>query len=187
MNILILASGGIDSTALIPYYKKLDYNIELLWIDYSQKSSKLEEVAIDKISTFFKLNLIKAKISELKPILNKFEYQGRNLFLISTALLFFPFASGLIAIGIRENYDYKDCSPNFINGIKNMVINQTGGIIDVDFPLFSINKAETIKILLNDGFPIELCYSCDQGTSPVCNHCPSCMEVNGALKELHIN
>ena len=56
-SVLILGSGGIDSTACIQFYKNLNFQIEVLFIDFGQVSSKKEYSAIKTIAEFYKVKL----------------------------------------------------------------------------------------------------------------------------------
>lgn len=178
--VLILSSGGVDSTSLIPYYQKMNYNIKLLWIDYGQQSRVMEQKAIKKLGLYFELNITIIQNRGYQPNLNNYEYQGRNLFLISTALLNFPLDYGLIALGIRENIRYDDCSLYFTQKANEIVEYLTSGRITIDIPLFNVSKIETLKYCFKNNVPIELTYSCDIGNNLPCNLCPSCLELNEA-------
>ena len=115
------------------------------------------------------------------------KYQGRNLFLISLAILNYPFKNGLIALGLRLNPKYVDCSQVFIDQTKRTIALLTEGRVELDFPLLNVSKAQTIKYCINNDIPINLTYSCDTGSEIPCKKCPSCYEVEYAYKELENN
>ncbi|HDZ40861.1 MAG TPA: hypothetical protein ENH59_04180, partial [Bacteroidetes bacterium] len=81
-NVLVLFSGGIDSTSCIHYYQKLDYNVIGLFIDYGQPAANQERIAVEKISDILGIDIIKIK-SKI-ALNNKGGFiQGRNLLLFA--------------------------------------------------------------------------------------------------------
>jgi 7-cyano-7-deazaguanine synthase len=122
------------------------------------------------------------------PLHNKigYEYIGRNLFLISVATMVFPFDYGLISSGIRLNSNYKDCSLFFIKLAKQIVEFMSDGTINVDLPFLMSSKKDVIEFCLENSVPLDLTYSCDEGESVPCRHCPSCVELKEAYEEVGI-
>jgi len=184
LKVFLLFSGGIDSTSLIRYYLDSNFEVKLIWIDYDQKPAKMENKAIDRISEYYKIDLLKINTGIKKPRIDNFEYLGRNLMLFSVALMNFPFKNGLISAGIRLNPRYLDCCEIFTKQIRNMIEFLSRGEISVDFPLIKSSKLLTLRYSLKNQVPLEYTYSCDVGTNPSCNVCPSCIEVQNAYREL---
>ena len=58
-NVLVLLSGGIDSTC-IHYYQNLGYNVKGLFIDYGQPAANQENI-IKKISDILKIDFLQFK------------------------------------------------------------------------------------------------------------------------------
>ncbi len=183
-KVLILCSGGVDSTTLIPYYQDTDFEMKLFWVEYGQNSASMENLAVSRISKHYGLELIKLKSGIKKPYKIGFEYQGRNLFLVSLALLMFPYDYGIISAGIRFNFDYSDCSEPFVSQIKSMVEFLSNGRIGVDLPLVNSAKTAILEYCVLKEVPLEATYSCEQGNPSPCNTCPSCIELNQARQEL---
>src|SRR5258706_9830847 len=99
-NVIILHSGGIDSTAMIHFYNNLGYSISAFFFQYGQIAAKKEWLAVQKISKHYH---IKAQKIELKTD-STFKdglIQGRNLFFLSAALLIENMNYGQVAIGIH--------------------------------------------------------------------------------------
>lgn len=53
--VTVLYSGGMDSTAVIHFYKKMGYYITTLFIDYGQVSGKYERTAVERICKEYKI------------------------------------------------------------------------------------------------------------------------------------
>lgn len=184
-NVFILFSGGLDSSALISYYSQLDFNIKLLWVNYNQFSSKMEELAVTKISKFYNLELIKLNIDFCHLNMNKYEYVGRNLALISIGCMTFPYKYGLLSTGIRSG-SYKDCTVSFCKMAKKIVEDMSDGNIILDIPLYDYTKKDIIQYCLNNKTPINYTYSCQKGSNIPCGECSSCLEIEKAYGELNL-
>lgn len=173
---MILLSGGIDSTACIEYYKKNGFKIECLFVDFGQKSLRQEQNAVKKITKFYKVQYEKVKCIGYKS-LPKGVIQGRNMFLISTALMYTKIKSGIIALGIHSGTDYVDCSQQFTSQINNLFDLYTGGKIILGAPFIQFNKAEVLQYCFEMKVPVELTYSCELGLKQPCNKCSSCKDL----------
>src|SRR6267154_3588911 len=98
-KVLILVSGGIDSTACIHYYKSRRFLVETLFVDFGQLSLTRERNAVKRITSHYKVktNIVRVKSDR--------DFEGgeisfRNIFLISAALLGLNNFQGLISLGI---------------------------------------------------------------------------------------
>lgn len=183
-NVLILFSGGLDSTALIPYYNELNFNIRLLWVDYNQRSNQMENIAVSGISEHYGLEVVKIKTNIKEHNKNDYEFIGRNLFLISLAAMVFPFKHGLISIGIRLNPAYRDCTIPFLELANSLIELVSDGEIVVEAPLYDYSKKDVLEYCIAKNVPIYLTYSCENGESKPCETCPSCLELKQAYEEI---
>lgn len=88
---------------------------------------------------------------------------------------------------------YADCSPRFVDAMKEAINIGTYGKCQVLAPFVNKNKAEVVKKGLELGTPYELTWSCYEGGDKPCGTCATCIdrakafELNGvkdpALKE----
>lgn len=175
-NVLILTSGGIDSTACIQYYKKLKFNVEGVFIDYGQAAREKEFNAIKSIASYYEV-----KISRLK-FLNTKNYkggliQGRNAFLYFCALMNFSHKAGIICSGIHRGTPYYDCSKKFLDEIQIIVTQYSQDTIRVEAPLLNFNKKEIWDYCLMEKVPLELTYSCELGRKQPCGKCATCHDL----------
>lgn len=174
--VLIIASGGIDSTACIHYYKKIGFNIELIFFDYGQLALKNELVAVSSIASYYNISVRKITIRHL----DKFKdglVLGRNAAFYFLALMHFKKPNGLISSGIHYGTGYYDCSEIFFNDIKKIFLEYSQGVISVGAPFLNFNKVDIIKYCTQEKVPIHLTYSCELGKEQPCGQCATCKDL----------
>ena len=89
---------------------------------------------------------------------------------------------------------YPDCRPEFINAFEVLANLATkdgveGKKLSIHTPLLYLNKAETVKLGLENGVDYALtvsCYSADHVTGAACGHCDSCMYRKKGFEEAGI-
>lgn len=175
-NVLVLLSGGIDSTASIVFYLKQKFDVQSIFIDFGQLSAKNEYQAATKISKYYKIPLTKITCSNFHNFSKGF-ILGRNAFFLFTALMQFKFKSGLIAIGIHSGTPYIDCSDLFIQNLQSIFDLYTDGRIQIGTSFLKWNKIEIWDFCKQENIPIELTYSCELGNEQPCNECLSCKDL----------
>lgn len=174
--VLVLSSGGLDSTACIRFYKKLKFEVEALFIDYGQSASSLELKSIKKISNHYKIKLNKVQVKNY----NKFKdgvIPGRNAFLLFSALMNFKRPNGTIACGIHSGTNYFDCSKEFIEQIQELFEQYSQGTIKIGTPFLTFNKQEIFNYCISEKIPVELTYSCEVGNKKPCGKCATCKDL----------
>lgn len=174
-HVLILLSGGVDSTALINYYLNLNYSIDGLFIDYGQKSKSNEEIAVDKVAQHYKIPVTKIRVSSCKTF-SSGEIIGRNLMLLSIALMNYSKDFGIIAIGIHDGTFYNDCKKVFVHQMQQIYDLYKDGHILIEAPFINLYKQDIWKFCENNKVPIDLTYSCESGHYPGCGLCLSCKD-----------
>jgi 7-cyano-7-deazaguanine synthase len=175
-KVLILLSGGIDSTACIQYYKDKNFTIETLYVDFGQPSNKRELGAIKNICELYQIKNTTLKVEGIDITKDGF-IQGRNIFLISSALLSNKVHSGIIAIGVHAGTTYVDCKPDFVDKANCMVKMYSEGRIWLDAPFKNWSKLEIFKYCQLYNVPIGLTYSCELGLEQPCSICMSCKDL----------
>lgn len=181
-HVLILTSGGIDSTALIKYYLNLKYEVRGLFVDFGQLSNTLEEKAINEISEYFDVEISTSKLKTNKNF-NSGEIIGRNLMLISLALLNFSKEIGTIALGVHSGTGYSDCEPYFIKSAQQNLDIYYDGKVKIEAPFLEMQKTDIWQFCSDNDVPINLTYSCENGTIVECGQCLSCKDKK-ALYEI---
>ena len=145
-NVLVLSSGGIDSTACLSYYLLNGYSPCAMWVDYGQAAKVPELNAVQAITVYFGVPLKIVKVQGLQWFVTQSgdELRGRNLLLGSIGVCSFPFSHGLIAMGIHEGTNYRDCSIEFQTEIDTLVRTMSAGCLAMDFPF---GEERTIEIV----------------------------------------
>ena len=184
-NVIVLSSGGIDSTACLFYYLSNGYSPYPLWIDYGQVSKGPELKAVKAVTTHFSLPL---KIIKVQGLQNKLtesgdEFRGRNLLLGSIGVCAFPFSHGLIAMGIHEGTNYRDCSIDFQEEIDTLVQTVSNGRLAIDFPFGKLTKLEIARFCKETDVPLNLTYSCLRGVVPPCGICLACQDRRKVISD----
>lgn len=181
-NVLVLFSGGIDSTLCLHYYQRLGYNVKGLFIDYGQPAANQERIAVEKISDILRIDIIKIK-SKIELNIKGGFIQGRNLLLFAISLSSFPFTKGIISLGIHSGSIYPDCSQTFVDLSQRMLDLYTGGNMILDCPLLNMNKQDIYNSFLKIGIPIGLTYSCELGGEIPCGECITCKDIKKLQNE----
>jgi len=179
-NIVVLLSGGIDSTACIHFLLKQDLNVSALYVEHGQAARAYEARSAREICKYFNIKLQECAVRTNTNFVEG-ELRGRNAFLIFSALLFSPCTNGLLAIGIHSGTKYYDCSPGFLDRVRGVVTEYTSGQFDVIAPFLTWTKHEIISYCVSERIPIGLTYSCERGTHEPCGECTSCRDRKGLV------
>lgn len=173
-SVLILLSGGIDSSSLIQYHVSQGEKVEAVF-DYGQKNRKQEFLSAQRISDVYK---IKLHYKKLGFNLNNYdgEYFCRNGLFILAACGFLKSPVSLISIGIHTGTPFYDSSPSFIEDTQAILNGYFGGITRVIAPFLYFSKAQVYEYAIQNKVPIELTYSCESGTVTPCGNCLSCID-----------
>jgi 7-cyano-7-deazaguanine synthase len=171
---LVLASGGIDSSACIKYYQDLGFEVRGVFVDYGQKARLKEWESAQKIAAFYKIK-IESLIIKHPGRISSGEIRGRNGFLIMAAMLANPDFLGLISLGIHAGVPYYDCSKSFANKMSILVTEYSDGRLKLDFPFITWDKKMIFSYCKDMDVPIHLTYSCENGDDP-CGSCQSCLD-----------
>jgi 7-cyano-7-deazaguanine synthase len=157
MNVLILFSGGIDSTACINYFLRRKDEVSLLYFNYGQKNEQIERNAALNIAEYYEkhLEIITVEGCDIPDGM----IPGRNSFLLSLALLKTTFNNGGIAIGVHDYTDYPDCSDKFIAAMQSIYDIYNDGRIQIVTPFLRWKKEEIIAYAQQEKLPLELVYS----------------------------
>ncbi|MFY1110779.1 MAG: 7-cyano-7-deazaguanine synthase [Methanosarcinaceae archaeon] len=174
-KVLVLCSGGVDSTACINYYINTGFDVTGFFINYGQASKNNESLSVKKVSSFYGIKLESATFCAAKEF-GKGKIQGRNGFLIMAALLSNPGFQGLISLGIHSGTPYYDCSPSFVQSLNSIIEEYTEGKIKLDVPFLTWDKKMIYDFCKDENIPIHLTYSCERGGHKPCGRCLSCLD-----------
>lgn len=172
---MVLASGGIDSTVCLFYYRELGHDVEAIFVDYGHPANTTEREYVSALCKQFAIPLSMLKLSgtSMNP---GWEIRGRNAFLVFAALMAKPDFRGLLSLGIHSGCPYYDCGQKFVDAMKNIINDYTQGTVQLDLPLLDMDKATIVQYSKLHGVPLDLTYSCQVGSVPTCGKCPSCKD-----------
>lgn len=175
-NVLVLLSGGIDSTACVDYYLTQQQPVSAIFIDYGQLSANKERCSATAICDYYEIPLSIVKCSGLKQFSESY-ILGRNAFLLNTGLITFEYNTGIIALGIHSGTTYCDCSEQFIRYMQTLFDFYTDGCISIGTPFLDWSKQNIWDYCISRKVPIEATYSCELGKRQPCGQCSSCKDL----------
>ena len=179
-KIALLLSGGVDSTALIQYYKDQGANISAYFINYNQDSIESENISVEKIVKYFNIPLRKISLG-YKIKKNNFEYTMRNSLFINIVASTIEEDVDIIAMGIHNGTDYYDCSKKFISTMQDILDGYYKGKVNIDVPFIDWYKNDIFRYARTKDIPIEMTYSCEKQSFTPCGKCPSCIDRKGRV------
>jgi 7-cyano-7-deazaguanine synthase len=187
-KVLVIFSGGMDSTTLIYMYRKLGYEVHAVSFDYGQKHS--EELKYAR-NTCKKLDIdhhimkcpIPSKDSCLvdhgkevpeghyeDETMKKTVVNNRNSIMISLATaLAMDIGADTLALGIHtgDHAIYADCRGGYFNAIRQAMILGNEDLISKDFdikaPFVTIDKTDIAELAILLEVPLEETYSDYEG------------------------
>ena len=72
--------------------------------------------------------------------------------------------NGLISMGIHSGTNYYDCSEAFLREINRILEGYSDGRVVLAAPFLKWDKRMIYDYILDNGLPIHLTYSCENGT-----------------------
>ena len=174
-EVVVLLSGGIDSTACLDFYSELGRPLSALFVDYGQSPAAQEIRAARAVAQHYRVSL---KCLKLKGCIPKTAglIKGRNAFLICSALMECPSSVSVIAIGIHKGTEYIDCSESFFTTIQSFIEILEPPKVHLSAPFLTWSKADIYAYCLHKNVPISLTYSCERGGPKPCGDCLSCKD-----------
>lgn len=181
VKVMLLASGGIDSTALLNFYLLQEEELECIHFQYGQPSAKSEMDSIEKITAHYDIRLRIITMS-LPMHKRKYEYLGRNaLFVLSTSSL--GIIPSRISLGIHSGSNYYDSTHNFLKDCQHLLDGYFYGAVRLEAPFINYNKNDIIAYCKKNKVPLDLTYSCLVKNHPPCGICPSCHDRRRFLEK----
>ena len=201
-SIVVLLSGGLDSSTVTGIAKKAKANIYGLSFDYGQRHKKElnSAVIIAKHFEIQEFKIVKLDLSlwggssltdtqkniptdgiQKNKIPNTY-VPGRNTIFISVALSYAEaIDADFIGLGVNSlDYSgYPDCRPDYIKKFQELaqLSNKRGrenNPIKLWTPLIDLNKEEIFELAFVNNVPLNKTWSCYSGKSKPCGICDSC-------------
>ena len=210
-SIVILLSGGLDSSTVTGIAKQSKAKIFGLTFDYGQRHKK-ELDSASLISKHFEIEefkIVKLDLSlwggssltdteksiptdgiQTNKIPNTY-VPGRNTIFISVALSYAEAINAdFIGLGVNalDYSGYPDCRPDYIKKFQELadLANKRGrenNPIKIWTPLINFNKEKIIELAFENNVPLEKTWSCYSGNSKPCGKCDSCRIRDSAYEK----
>jgi len=197
MKVVVLASGGLDSSLLCLLLQNRGYDIKSIFINYGQLAFAREWEACQNAARYLSIDSpLYVDLSDfgaqIKSGLTTTEIDVANPYLPNRNLLFLVVASSYavsanisnVAIGLLSSHVFPDQTREFIKSAELALRTSLGVNINVLVPLIGLNKYEVVRLAQHYNFPIHLTYSCHTGNETPCGRCISCLEIESALDAL---
>ena len=209
-SIVVLLSGGLDSSTVTGIACKSKAKIFGISFDYGQRHKKELNSALI-ISKHFKIEEYKEVKLDLSlwggssltdnelniptdgiqtnKIPNTY-VPGRNTIFIAVALSYAEAINAdFIGLGVNalDYSGYPDCRPDYIKKFQELadLANKRGREnkpIKLWTPLIDLNKEEIIQLAYENNVPLDKTWSCYSGNEKPCGKCDSCRIRNTAYK-----
>ena len=201
-SIVILLSGGLDSSTVTGIAKKSEAKVFGISFDYGQRHRKeLDSASI--VAKHFNIEDFKivkldlslwggSSLTDTKKIIPTNGIQkniipstyvpGRNTIFISVALSYAEAINAdFIGLGVNSlDYSgYPDCRPDYIKKFQELadLANKRGrenNSIKLWTPLINLNKERIFQLAFENNVPLDKTWSCYSGNAEPCGRCDSC-------------
>jgi queuosine biosynthesis protein QueC len=202
-TVLLLASGGMDSTVLAHKLLQEGYRIKVLFFDYAQHFRDREYAQLLKLlPTELSDNIVTIDISSIynssESIMIKQAdlwndvVKANDLYLPYRNLVFLTLASAYAqsnciytiyaAFIDSNNVKEIDCSMEFFKNL-NQLLGDLGNVT-IKLPFRNMTKLEVAKLGVSLGVDIASTYSCQVNSNYHCGSCPNCVDRQNAINNL---
>jgi 7-cyano-7-deazaguanine synthase len=173
-RVVVLLSGGVDSTTAAAVLTRGVAERQGLFIDYGQLARVEERSAAAAIADALDLPLeiIRCRLN-FPNLLG--EIVGRNALLLHLALASVGRGPATIVIATHSGTGYADCSSEFIELMSDVFDFHTHGSVQLLAPFVNVSKLEIWDLAIEAGTPLQLTYSCERAEGP-CGNCRSCRD-----------
>ncbi len=192
MSVVVLLSGGIDSTCLLTVLRSAGESVHALGIDYGQ-SHVIELTRAKAICQKLGVPYERANLSGLRALLPGSLLTGhgaspvvsnRNAIMASVAAGYAA-AHGHSSIALAVHHGdcdlFPDCRPEFIEALRTLV-SHVG--IDVLTPFLHVEKRDLVRAGLASGAPLTDTWSCYSPGPVPCRLCLACIERSKVIDDL---
>lgn len=209
-KVLMLLSGGLDSTVLL-YYLNQDYDVTAVTFLYGQKHKKEVKYAkyhtkklnvnhliinISKLKDLFdsaltseEYQIQEGKYGEVDVIKSKLYVPHRNLlFLTLLDIIAYKHNINNIAIAIHKNdsQQYPDTTREFKELAEKVLSTSSNRNVSILTPFIELYKYQIVEIGYKLNVEMDKTWSCYKGGRYHCGRCPTCLERKEAFKKAGI-
>lgn len=200
MKIIVLFSGGLDSTVLLAQQVSQRHECLALSFRYGQTHEDREIAAAIDVAKHYE---VEHRIIDIAGIFENSALTGnseipeghaatpdsttvpaRNLVLLSIAAsIAEQVGAPVVAFGanLDDANGYLDCRWSFCRALDEAISLGTGQGVSLLTPFVSTDKKSIVNIGRQLGVPFDLTWSCYRGGEEPCNRCGACESRNEAL------
>ncbi len=206
LQVIMLLSGGLDSTVLSAHYLAGGHRVRALSIDYGQRHRR-ELAAAAAVAGFYQIEHRVARLGEMEflftgssltdPAVEVPEgpyttdsmkvtvVPNRNMILLSLAIAWaVSTRSDIVACAAHagDHVLYPDCRPEFISAIGQAARLCDWHAVRLETPFLSWKKDQIVHYGQQLAAPFHLTWSCYQGKERPCGRCGTCVERRQAFQ-----
>lgn len=196
-NVILLLSGGLDSTVLLYDLLSQGCNVHCVLFNYGQRHSNRELSAATSLLTEMNYYRRLAQMQEVLwseirlPRLNGSSLTdgtgskvvpNRNAVLLSVSVSIAVQAkaeSVVYACNKDDEKDFPDCRKEFVNAICSA--SMLGAGVEICAPYIDLSKREIVQIGRRLDVPLEKTWSCYSGGFAPCGACDACIKRMEAM------
>jgi 7-cyano-7-deazaguanine synthase len=207
-RIVVVFSGGLDSTTLLYHLKASGHEVKALSVDYGQRHSR-ELQAAAQICEFAEVEHRIVDLSGLAVIFGDNaltqhsteipagEYEpstmaittvpNRNMILLAIATgwaIACEFDAVAFGAHSGEYTPYPDCRPEFAAAMNSATQVCDDRSIEVLSPFVAWHKSDIVRRGHELGVPFELTWSCYAGGASPCGQCSTCRDRMNAFEQV---
>ena len=172
-KVVVLLSGGVDSTATLAEYVRHRAPVQAVFFDYRQPARRSEWEAAQAVSKHYRIPLSRVRLGFGLPS-HKGEFFGRNALLAIAAGAVADDRPLVIATGIHSGLRYYDTTASYVADLQRLFDGYAGGAVSLGAPFLEMTKPEIVKFARRHRVPLSLTYSCERRSGTPCGECPSC-------------
>lgn len=199
MKVIVLLSGGLDSTVAVAHAIAAQHSVEALSLDYGQthrQELKAAQCVAEHYGIAHRVIDIRATLTSCAltghgEIPNEHASSpdatfipGRNLIMLSVAIgLAQSAGAGAVVLGANadDHAGYPDCRPEFVDAADKTARISTAGQVGVWAPFVRMTKRQIVKRGITLHAPLSLTYSCYRGGVDPCGRCGACESRDQAM------
>lgn len=208
-DVVVVASGGLDSTTLAYWLDAEGWNLTLLGVDYGQRHCT-ELSFLRRTAAVLKAPYVQLNISDFgkhlagtaltdqrvdvpaghytDPSMHVTLVPHRNALLLDLAVgVAVSTKADAVAFGAHsgDHPVYPDCRPEFVKAYTQMVAVSNEGFLADGFevlaPFLTWTKADIVRLGAEVGVPFSDTWSCYRGGAKHCGKCGTCTERKEAF------
>ncbi len=200
-EVLLLCSGGLDSTTVAYWLRERKFSIAPVFFDYGQHCVETEWETVqtvlpkDGVAPVRRINvsdIFSGSSSRLirEPDLWREPVADTDLYIPYRTLLFFSIGASIAQTrGLTEVYSgfinsnhakELDCSATFLNELDTLAAGV--GPVRFQIPFRNWPKTRVVEEAVRLGVPIGSTYSCQLLSDTPCGACPNCVDRLDAIE-----